>query len=45
MESKSATNLKDISLKVGEQECVAVIGSVGAGKTTLLATIMNELET
>ena len=44
LDSEGDTNLIDISLKVGEGEFVAIIGSVGAGKTTLLSTIMNELK-
>jgi branched-chain amino acid transport system ATP-binding protein len=35
--------LKEVTLTVGEQECVCVIGRNGAGKTTLLRTIMGYL--
>jgi branched-chain amino acid transport system ATP-binding protein len=35
--------LKDVTLTVGERECVCVIGRNGAGKTTLLWTIMGYL--
>ncbi len=35
--------LKEVTLSVGERECVCVIGRNGAGKTTLLRTIMGYL--
>jgi branched-chain amino acid transport system ATP-binding protein len=35
--------LKEVTLTVGEQECVCVIGRNGAGKTTLLRVIMGYL--
>ena len=37
-----AVVIEDVSLEVGEGECLALLGRNGVGKTTLLATIVGE---
>ncbi|MEA1936023.1 MAG: ABC-F family ATP-binding cassette domain-containing protein [Thermodesulfobacteriota bacterium] len=35
---------KDISLHIGDGECIALVGSNGTGKTTLMKIIVNQVE-